>query len=85
MKEVLLYKADDGTVFSTAKEAFRRDRKDKKETEEGLADRANWLTSKLRYEFSGGIHTGKKCGCGERVCRSKCFMCLIKEFIDESN
>ena len=85
MKEVMMHKADDGTIFATAEEAFRRDREYKKETEEGLADRANQLTSNLGYEFSGGIHAGKRCGCGERVCRSKCFMCLIKEFIDESN
>ena len=85
MKEVLLYKADDGTVFSTAEEAAKRDKKHKKELEELLADKANQLTSDLRYEFADGVHTRHQCDCNERSCRNKCFMCLIKEFVDESN
>lgn len=86
MKEVLLYEADDGTVFSTAEEAQKRDRRVEKETEERTVDRANQLTSDLRYEFADGVHTRSICPCGKRRARGrKCFICLIKEFVDESN
>ncbi len=85
MEEVLLYKADDGTVFYTAEEARKRDRRHDKKIEGILTDRINQLTSDLRYEFAKGVHTRHKCKCGKRFCRCrKCFMCLIKEFVDES-
>ncbi len=85
MEEVLLYKADDGTVFSTAEEAAKRDKKHKKKLEGLLADKANQLTSDLRYEFADGVHTRHLCKCIERLCRgNKCFLCLIEEFVDES-
>lgn len=51
-----------------------------------LCDRAMKLSNDLSYEFAGGLHTRSQCECGERSCRgNKCFMCLIKEFVDESN
>ena len=85
MEEVLLYKADGGTVFSTAEEAAKREKKHNNESEGLLADKANQLTSDLRYEFADGVHTRHQCDCEERPCRSrKCFMCLIEEFVDES-
>jgi len=85
MEEVIVYKADDGTIFTTAEEAGKRDRRNQRKTEEKLADRANQLTSNLRHEFSDGVHTRSMCGCDNRAARgSKCFMCLIEEFIDES-
>ena len=51
-----------------------------------LCDRAMKLNSDLSYEFADGFHTRHQCKCGERSTRGrKCFMCLIEEFIDESN
>ena len=85
MQFVIMYRADDGTVFSSAEEAAKRDKKYGKGPEEELANKANQLTSDLRYEFADGVHTRHQCNCDERPCRGrKCFMCLIEEFIDES-
>ncbi len=44
------------------------------------------LQVKLCYELANGIHTRHHCNCGNRWCGGyKCFMCLIEEFVDESN
>ena len=56
-------------------------------SEIALVQKATSLGIRLRYELSDGVHTKHLCKeCGERYCRNvKCFMCLIKEFVDESN
>ena len=85
MEEVLLYKADDGTVFFTAEEARRRDKTHKSGLERTLLASGVVLAEALYYEFADGVHTRNMCPCGEREARGrKCFMCLIEEFIDES-
>ncbi len=85
MQEVLLYKADDGTVFSTAEEARKRDTRHKAGKEKTLLASGILLAEALYYEFATGVHTRSICECNERAARGrKCFMCLIEEFIDES-
>ncbi len=85
MKEILLYEADDGTVFSTAEEAKKRDKRHKAGKEKSLLASGVVLAEALYCEFAAGVHTRHQCECKERWCRGlKCFMCLIEEFIDES-
>lgn len=86
MEEVLLYKAEDGTVFSTAEEARKRDKRHKRNTENELLVEALLLTTEIRYELAEGVHTRHECPyCKERSTRAgKCFMCLIGKFVDEN-
>ncbi len=86
MEEVLLYKADDGTLFSTAEEARKRDKRHKRNTENELLRKAVMMTTKVRYELANGVHTRHECPyCKQRGTRAgKCFMCLVEEFADEN-
>jgi len=54
--------------------------------ERELVYNAVCLKADLNHELAPGEHTRHQCKCNERSCRGrKCFMCLIEEFIDESN
>ena len=40
----------------------------------------------LYRELQPGIHTYHQCSCGDRPVRgSKCYMCLLREFMNECN
>ncbi len=68
-------------TYDLAPPVVKKEWNEKKHTEKVLR-----LATEIRWDLDEGDHTRHQCSCGYRSTRGpKCYMCLIKEFMNERN